>query len=162
MLFRHSLSIHHSLVFKNVKFRINNRVKNCTTNKNVFPDEIMLRDLVMQRGNRKYELLQDFKCCYKGEWITVQKGFITDGISIPKMFWGLIGPFSDAFSAALVHDWLFSPFNKKYNWKESNWIFYEIMKECCVNPIERRVIYAGVFIGSYPVWTKRFENYGLD
>jgi hypothetical protein len=137
-------------------------VKNCKINKNIFPDEIMLRDLGMHKGSRKFELLQDFRCFYKGEWITVQKGFITDGISVPKIFWSLIGPFSDAFAAALVHDWMFSPFNKKYDWKESNWAFHELMKECCVNFIERKIIYSGVVIGSYPIWKRRFENYGID
>ena len=137
-------------------------MSNCKINKDVFPDEIMLKDLGMHNGSRKFELLQEFRCFYKGEWITVPKGFITDGISVPKMFWSLIGPFSDAFSAALVHDWFFSPFNDKYDWKTSNWIFYEIMKDCCVGFIQRRAIYGGVVVGSYPVWKKRFENYGIN
>jgi hypothetical protein len=131
-------------------------------NKNIFPDEIHLKDLGIHKGTRKFELLQDFKCnYYDGNVVTVQKGFITDGVSVPKFAWGIIGPFGSAFPAALIHDWLFSPFNKKYNWRESNWMFLKLMKDCGVNFVERQVIYAAVVAGSYPIWKKRFENYGI-
>lgn len=130
-------------------------------NKNVFPDEIHLKDLGIHKGTRKFELLQDFRCFYNGTLIVVPKGFITDGVSVPRFAWGIIGPFGSAFPAALVHDWLFSPYNTKYTWKESNWIFYKLMKECGVNFLQRQIIYSALIVGSYPVWKKRYNNYGI-
>ena len=131
-------------------------------NKNVFPDKIQMEDLGMVKGVRKFKILKDFRCYHKGNLITVKKDFITDGISVPKFAWSLIGPFSEAFPAALVHDWCFSPFNKKFGWKESNWMFLELMKEAGVPFVMRWTIYSAVVVGSYPIWKKRFEKYGLD
>jgi|688.fasta_scaffold36050_4 hypothetical protein len=129
-------------------------------NKNVFPDTIKLEDLGIVKGTRKFRLLADFRCYYKGKLITVPKGFITDGISAPKFSWAIIGPYGPAFPAALVHDWLFSPFNTEYDWKTSNWMFLELMKEAGVGFTMRWTIYSAVVAGSYPIWKKRIKNYG--
>lgn len=130
-------------------------------NKNVFPDTIKLEDLGIVNGTRKFRLLEDFRCYYKSKLITVPKGFITDGISAPKFAWPIIGPYGPAFPAALVHDWLFSPFNTEYDWKTSNWMFLELMKEAGVGFVMRWTIYSAVVAGSYPIWRKRIENYGV-
>lgn len=130
-------------------------------NKNVFPDVIQLKDLGIHKGTRKFELLEDFRCFYGNHLIAVKKGFITDGISSPKFSWPIVGPFGSAFPAALVHDWCFSPFNKKFNWKESNWMFLELMKEAGVSFPMRWTIYSAVVAGSYLVWLNRFEKYGI-
>lgn len=132
-----------------------------TVNKNVFPDDIDMRDLGMHKGTRKFQLLSDFRCFYDTHLITVKKGFITDGISSPKFAWPVVGPFGSAFPAALVHDWCFSPFNKKFGWKESNWLFLKLMKEAGVSSPLRWTIYSAVVVGSYPIWHKRLENYGI-
>ena len=131
-------------------------------NKNVFPDKIKMEDLGMINGTRKFKILSDFRCFYKDNLITVQEGFITDGVSAPKFAWPIVGPYGSAFPAALVHDWCFSPFNGKFSWKESNWMFLELMKEAGVSFPLRWTIYSSVVIGSYPIWLKRFDNYGLS
>jgi hypothetical protein len=128
---------------------------------NTFPDEIKLKDLGMHKGTRKFELLSNFRCFHKGHLITVKKGFITDGVSSPKFAWPIIGPFGSAFPAALVHDWCFSPFNKKFDWKESNWMFLELMEKSGVGFFTRWTIYSAVVTASYPIWLKRFDNYGI-
>ncbi len=140
-------------------FLLNNNMS--VINKKVFPDTVQLEDLGMVNGTRKFRLLADFRCYYKGKLITVPKGFITDGVSAPKFAWPIVGPFGSAFTAALVHDWCFSPFNNEYTWRESNWMFLELMKESGVGFASRWTIYSAVVAGSYPIWKKRFENYGV-
>lgn len=64
-----------------------------------------------KNGNTRYILTKDFK------WVDpihgmviVPRGFITDGASIPKDVWSLIGlnPFScEVIKAAVIHDWLY-------------------------------------------------------
>jgi hypothetical protein len=129
--------------------------------KSVFPDEIEMKDLGMRKGTRKFKLLQPFRNFNSKLPITVQMGFITDGISSPKWAWSIVGPMGNAFPAALVHDWCFSPYNKSFGWKESNDLFLENMKHCGVGFAERWVIYSAVMLGSYYVWTQRFKNYGI-
>jgi hypothetical protein len=133
-----------------------------TLNKNVFPDTIKMEDLGMVKGTRKFKMLANFRCFYKTHLITVKKGFITDGVSAPEFAWPIVGPYGSAFPAALVHDWCFSPFNDKFTWKESTWMFLELMKEAGVSLPLRWTIFTGVVVGSYPIWKKRFENYGID
>lgn len=130
-------------------------------NKNVFPDTIKMEDLGIHKGTRKFKLLENFRCYYKGRLITVKKGFITDGVSSPKFAWPIVGPYGSAFPAALIHDWCFSPFNNKLNWKESNWLFLELMKEAGVSLPMRWTIYSAVVAGSYFIWKNRLENYGI-
>lgn len=38
--------------------------------------------------------------------VTVPKGFLTDGASIPRIFWFLFPPFGRYMDAAIVHDYL--------------------------------------------------------
>lgn len=39
--------------------------------------------------------------------ITIPVGFITDGASIPKLFWNIIQPTGPYFRAAVIHDYLY-------------------------------------------------------
>lgn len=50
----------------------------------------------------RYVLLEDFK--YAG--FKVPKGFVTDGATIPKIFWGVLPPVHRYFPAAIIHDYL--------------------------------------------------------
>jgi hypothetical protein len=129
--------------------------------KDAFPDEISLKDLGMHKGTRKFKLNKKFRNFYNEDLITVPRGFITDGVSSPKFAWPIVGPVGTAFPAALVHDWCFSPYNDKYDWKESNWMFLQNMKKCGVGFFKRQMIYSAVVAGSYLIWKKRFENYGI-
>ncbi|HDV7508706.1 TPA: DUF1353 domain-containing protein [Campylobacter jejuni] len=55
----------------------------------------------------RFELVNDYEFelpCFKGK---IEKGFITDGASIPRIFWSLFPPFkSEYFSACVIHDFL--------------------------------------------------------
>jgi hypothetical protein len=126
--------------------------------RNVFPDEIELKDLGMYRGSRRFELLRDFRFLFKGYNIKVPKGFVTDGISSPKIFWPIIGPFGEAFPAAIVHDWCYSAHNPDFGFLESNYIFIEGMKASNVSLFKRWFIYLGVILFSYPLWVNRSRN----
>lgn len=39
-----------------------------------------------------------------GEWVNVPAGYLTDGASVPRMFWSLIPPWGIYGQAAVVHD----------------------------------------------------------
>lgn len=50
----------------------------------------------------RYVLLEDFT--YGG--FTVPKGFVTDGATIPRIFWAILPPVHRYMPAAIVHDYL--------------------------------------------------------
>lgn len=39
-----------------------------------------------------------------GEWVTIPAGYLTDGASVPKLFWNIIPPWGKYGQAAVVHD----------------------------------------------------------
>lgn len=40
------------------------------------------------------------------QWVTVPAGYLTDGASVPRMFWSLLPPWGTYGQAAVVHDLL--------------------------------------------------------
>lgn len=52
--------------------------------------------------NNYWILLEDFML----DEYTVPKGFITDLVSIPRIFWGIWPPFGEYLAASIVHDYL--------------------------------------------------------
>ena len=63
-----------------------------------------------ENGISKIKTLVEIPFVFQGQTFTVPKGFVSDGASIPKMFWGLIAPCIDGrtIRAAIIHDWLYS------------------------------------------------------
>ena len=74
------------------------------------PPDVDLRTIAVED---RYENRSDIEyTANMGDWsetILVPEGFVTDGASIPRIFWRLIGsPFQPRYMrAALVHDFLY-------------------------------------------------------
>lgn len=89
--------------------------------------------------------------------ITVPSNFITDGASIPKICWSLIGsPFTGKYKrAALVHDWLYYTFETTRIYADK--IFLEIMEERDVPFLKRHAMYRAVRTAGWIPWNRRFK-----
>lgn len=111
---------------------------------NVFPDDLVSRYHGTFGGVRVDELLRDFRYFSSFGIVLVPKGFLTDGASIPRVFWPLLGPHGDYFRAAVVHDFLYSPRNDEFSRAEADLIFREAMYNTGVPWCRREVIYAAV------------------
>ena len=94
---------------------------------------------------------------YGEEKIIVPAGFVSDGASIPRFFWRIIGsPFRGMYrDAAIVHDWLY--FSGKYTRLETDRIFKQAMKELGVSAWRRGAMYRAVRIGGANSW-QRYRN----
>jgi hypothetical protein len=105
-------------------------------------------------GNRTYKMGGRFRFLSEEHGlITVPKNFITDGASIPRIFWPIMSPSGEYFEAAIIHDFLYSLCGNKYQLtrKQADDIFNEGMKELGVKPRTRLTIYWAVRIcGWYP------------
>lgn len=90
--------------------------------------------------------------------ITVPAGFITDGYSIPRIFWGLLQPYGQPIEAAVVHDFLYSRAGGKsypqLTRKQIDRIFLECMELTKVPRGKRFLIYRAVRLGGW----KAFRN----
>lgn len=61
-------------------------------------------------GKRKWELLEDYVTPHG---VTVPAGFKSNGASVPRIFWWFLDPATEAFEAAIVHDYLLYMQEKK-------------------------------------------------
>lgn len=89
-----------------------------------------------------------------GEVVKVPKDFITDGASIPRFAWSIIGgPWGKYGYSAIVHDYLY--FTKQFSRKKSDYIFYEAMGVLKVSQWKRWIMWKAVRLFAGYIWKKR-------
>ena len=76
--------------------------------------------------------------------IIVPTGFLTDGASVPRMFWNIFNPVGPTFPAAVIHDFLYSKHNTEYSREESDRIFKEAMFNLGIGWATRETVYRAV------------------
>ncbi len=91
-----------------------------------------------------YLLLEDFE--FSG--VTVPKGFITDGATIPRIFWPILPPVHRYFPAAVVHDYLLTQVSRD----EADEEFNICLKELNISTFRRLAMYGAVRL--YANWNK--------
>lgn len=109
-----------------------------------FPDHLHFEDAGMRGGSRLFRLISRFRYHSSFGTITVPRNFETDGASIPRVFWNILSPFGDYFPAAVIHDFLYSPYNTEFDRAEADYIFREAMYHLGVPWFRRDLIYAAV------------------
>lgn len=89
-----------------------------------------------------------------GRAITVPVGFLTDGASVPKLFWSILPNWGTYSRAAIVHDYLCwglhhgRPHPHAPTRAVADQIFYEAMRVCGTGPVTAYVMWLGVRIGA--------------
>ena len=87
------------------------------------------------------------------ESIVVPSGLISDGASIPKFLWTVIGHPMDKYAqAAFLHDWICR--ERLYSRKRCDQIFLEAMGVLKVSKIKRTIMYWGLRIFGWYMWNK--------
>ena len=86
---------------------------------------------------------------------TVPIGFITDGASIPKIFWSLVGsPFTGLYRrAALIHDYFYH--TQKVTRQYADKIFLEAMKYLKVSWLKRCLMWSAVRTNGWMPWNRQ-------
>lgn len=131
------------------------------TNNKIFNQNGVQVELCECKGSTLAILLQEIVFSYKGIFYTIPIGFRSDGASLPKFFWRLIGhPFDMSYlREAIIHDYLY-----KYqicSRKESDKFFFKILKDNNLG-FKRYLIYIGLRAGGWVSWNrhkKKLINY---
>ncbi len=85
--------------------------------------------------------------------IEVPKGFKSNGASIPRFLWSVVGhPWGEYEQAAWLHDYMY--FKQAFDRKKCDQIFYESMGVLAVAGWKKKVMYAGVRVGGWKGWGK--------
>ena len=123
----------------------------------------------MEITKLKLKPINDSKCILEDDYIysingfliTVPKGFITDGASIPKSLQWLYNPFGRYIKAAIVHDFLYSSYNNTgINRTLADKIFRHIMQETGVDNRTVRRFYTAVRCFGETSWKPKLLNEG--
>lgn len=87
----------------------------------------------------------------KNDYVYVPKGYLTDGASVPRIFWSIIPPWGKYGQSCVLHDYLCEyPYyfndltSYTLNRKKVNTIFNDAMKATDVPKFTRSLIYSGV------------------
>jgi len=120
------------------------------SNPAAFPDPLIFRHAGIKDGSMLLQLTEPFRYLSTdhGE-IQIPAGFITDGASVPRIFWNILSPFGDYFGAAIVHDYLYTPANRHFTRRQADRIFLSAMEDAGVPFIRRRTIYRAVRLGGW-------------
>lgn len=91
------------------------------------------------------------------KWVTVPKGFLTDGASIPKIFQWLLNPYGEYAQAATLHDWLC----------EHYYIYVSHPTQGCVTSVVDRkeidrIMYEAMRVLDVAAWRRNLIQIGLD
>ena len=127
---------------------------------------------------RVYRLHEQYRFTWyfgnKFRRIVIDEGFLYDGASIPRFFWGLAGMRPDGLvrAAATVHDFIFYHRGKVpkggyqtsddgHHWtddetpwdlKHTDLLFGRVMRDSGMPKIRRRLMFLGVKMASWYIW----------
>ncbi len=93
-----------------------------------------------------------------GEKLTVPTGFRSDGASIPRIVWFLIGhPFGSYLESAVVHDFPYKNPNKwflgtKNKRKRADWVILDAMTSQGIKKWRRKIMYRTLRMGGWMFW----------
>lgn len=129
---------------------------------NAFPDTAQFSDAGMRGDCRIFRLTASFRYHSSVGTIRIPKGFYTDGASVPRVFWNIFSPFGSYFSAALVHDFLYSKDSLEIfptaDRAEADQIFLEAMFNAGVGWLTRHTVHTAVRIGGWRSYKKKFSH----
>lgn len=72
---------------------------------------------------------------------TIPEGFISDGASVPRIFWSVFPPVRDYFNEAVYHDYLLK---HEIPWKIATNKFKQALIHANINPVRIHVMIAFV------------------
>jgi hypothetical protein len=112
---------------------------------NPFLDKLHFDNYGMVNGRRNIILTARFRAVTSLGIIEAPCGMVSDGGSIPRIAWSIIGgPFDEYLEECVIHDLLYSPFNKEYSRSEADFILKELMWNRDVNKVKIMAFYTAV------------------
>ena len=104
-------------------------------------------------GNKLWKLTLDFVVGYNNVVLSVPKGFITNGASVPRMFWWLCAPMAGPFGeAAVIHDYMYSKQSHCIDRKAADRVLRDIGRENGANIIRANLVYSAVRMFGWKFW----------
>jgi len=126
-----------------------------------FPDVPQFEEACYRNESLVIRLLAVFRYHSSFGTVAIPKGFLSDGASIPRIFWNIFSPFGLYLKAALIHDFLYSKDSDelfKCDRKTADLIFKEAMYNLGIGWVKRNTIYRAVRLGGGFSYKKKFSH----
>jgi hypothetical protein len=115
---------------------------------NPFPKMLHFDNAGWSGTRRRVILTAPFPAITSLGWMEAPTGFVSDGGSIPRFAWSIVGDgFDDCLEQFVIHDLLYSPLNTNYSRAEADFIMKELLWNCGVNRFRIAAFYAAVRFG---------------
>jgi hypothetical protein len=125
-----------------------------------FPDVPQFRPLRWDGDVMVIVLEHYIRCLTSVGWITLPTGMVSDGLSIPRWAWAIIGPGTGrAFMAGLLHDYLYSKASDE-KWshitrKQADDLFLEAQYHLGIPWPKRHAMHAAVRLAGWRSYKKK-------
>lgn len=119
-----------------------------------------LKILCPTDGRRTKVLLEEFVAWTPFGIIKAPAGFETDGFSIPRALWPMIGSPWDRFvPAAVVHDYLYASTggDGAYTRKDADRVFKWLLTALGMSSVRAELMYRGVRVGGWVGWRRHAQ-----
>jgi len=88
--------------------------------------------------------------------------FLSDGLSIPRLFRSLFSKNPSWIGAGIAHDWCYRILPHKMTRKQADVLFLKLMRGYNVNWWTRRAIFTAVRIGARKSWRVKFPQFASN
>lgn len=118
----------------------------------------MLIDIYAESGNTKIKLLQPFYFGYNNNDYLIEKGFVSDGQSVPRILWRLLDPpiSGVTLTASIKHDFLY-----RYRYitrKEADKLYYHDLKSNGWPIYKCIIVYIGLRLFGWYAWNRHKKS----
>ena len=115
-----------------------------------------------EAGERIYYSCEALVFDMDGVACLVPKLFLSDGLSIPRLFRSIFSKSPSYIYAGIAHDYCYRILPHKMTRKQADKLFLKIMEGYGVGLFTRRAIYRAVRIGARKSWRVKFPKYSSN
>lgn len=94
--------------------------------------------------------------------VVVPPLFLSDGLSIPRLFRSIFSKSPSYIAAGIAHDWCYRILPHSMTRKQADKLFLKLMRGYGVGFWTRRAIYRAVRIGARKSWRVRYPQFATD
>lgn len=98
-----------------------------------------------EEKSTQFVLMEEIVFCVGSQDLTIPAGFVSDGASIPRFWWGRVPPFDGRYLGAfLAHDYLYSALNTTVSRAEADKLLYNDLRSSGMGYITANEVYYAV------------------
>jgi len=122
-----------------------------------FVHKAKIEIFIDRNGDTQFCLLEEVECFRGGARYVIPVGFVSDGASIPRVFWRILDPKINArtLNPSVKHDFYYRTPRIAITRSQADLTYYKELLENGYNEVKSLLVYIGVRIGGRLSYKKR-------